>query len=423
MTYVTQYLDALWILALDVAPWLILGLATAGVLRGLVPTSMMRKYLGGSGVGAVSRAAIFGTPLPLCSCSVIPAALALRRSGASRGATVSFLIATPENGADSIAVSYPLLGPFMTIARPVAAIFSAVVAGLATEWALGSENLDEVRKAGEQAAPAGASCCDSEKEQAPEPAEQSACCSTEADSSEGGHDHEHHGGVRLSLAQPDHDMGEEPPQAACCSAEGEEHPAHTASWRSRLSEGITYAMTDLLDDIIVWMIIGLALAAAVSAFVDPTFLERWGGGLLAMVVMMLIGVPMYICATASTPVAAALLVAGVSPGAVLVFLLAGPATNVATLAIVKRELGWGAMGTYLGGMAVTSIIAGLLVNELAAFWSINIAAQAHEHGQIIPTWLAIGSLIVLTILGIKPLRKALAKLRTGSGDRAMPQTE
>ena len=126
MTFLNNLLD----LSLEAAPWLALGLVATALIRALVPDAMMKKWVGGRGVGSVLRAAIVGAPLPLCSCGVIPAAVGLRRQGASPGATASFLVATPETGVDSLAISYAMLGPFLTIARPIAAVVSAVVTGL-----------------------------------------------------------------------------------------------------------------------------------------------------------------------------------------------------------------------------------------------------------------------------------------------------
>ncbi len=132
MSYLATFFDELWRVLLEAGPWLLVGLIVSGLIKAFMPVSLMTRWLGGRGVGPIMRAAILGTPLPLCSCSVVPAAVTLRRGGASRGATASFLVATPENGADSIALSYALLGPVMTLLRPVAAIFSALLAGLLT---------------------------------------------------------------------------------------------------------------------------------------------------------------------------------------------------------------------------------------------------------------------------------------------------
>ncbi len=125
-----EFFNNLVDLFLDTAIWLLLGLVIAAVLKGWIPTSLVQRWLSGKGMGSVVRAALIGAPLPLCSCGVLPAAIGLRRSGASKPATVSFLVATPETGVDSISVTYALLGPVMAVIRPLSAITSAVVSGL-----------------------------------------------------------------------------------------------------------------------------------------------------------------------------------------------------------------------------------------------------------------------------------------------------
>ncbi|MCP4127723.1 MAG: permease, partial [Gammaproteobacteria bacterium] len=117
-------------LALDSAPWLLFGLIAAGVIHAWLPMRLVGRALGGSGPAAVIKAALIGAPLPLCSCGTLPAALSLSRAGASRASTTSFLISTPETGVDSVALSWVLLGPVLALLRPVAAIISAVSAGL-----------------------------------------------------------------------------------------------------------------------------------------------------------------------------------------------------------------------------------------------------------------------------------------------------
>ena len=329
---------------LDAAPWLLLGLLAAGLIKAWVPQSLLTRWLGGRGLWPVTKAAFIGAPLPLCSCGVLPAALGLHRGGASRSATVSFLIATPETGADSIAVSYALLGPFMTVVRPIAAILSAIFTGLLTTL------LPEPESGPVTTAPSCGSCC-------------SAPCTTPA-------------------ATPD-------------------------SFAQKTRQGIRYAATEILDDIALWLAVGIVLAGLVATFIPPQALAEWGSGLTAMVLMLLVGIPMYICATASTPVAAALLLSGISPGTVLVFLLAGPATNIATLAVVKKELGNSVLVTYLLGIVVTSISLGLITDVIASSMAIDISVQLGKGSELVPSWLAWGSAVVLALLTARPLRKWL----------------
>jgi len=361
MELLATFIDSLWHVCLEAAPWLLLGLLVAGLIKSFLPARVLGRWLGGRGVGAIVRAALLGTPLPLCSCSVIPAAVTLRRGGASRGATTSFLVATPENGADSIALTWALLGPFMTVLRPVAAIISAISTGLLTRWVAPEDA--PVTPAAAGSVKGAAVCCDG-----------SSCC----------------GGSGGTGSSPQTLIG-------------------------RCVAGLRYAAGDLLRDIVVWLAIGLVLAAVIQALVPPGELAQWGSGIAAMLVLMLIGVPMYICATASTPVAAAMLVAGVSPGAVLVFLLAGPATNLGTVGIIWKELGGRTTGAYLAGVCGTSLVLGLATDALVVAAGLNVAAQAGDAHHIVPQWLAVAS---LAALGVLTLRLVFIPHRRAVGERS-----
>lgn len=306
---------------MESAPWLMLGLFVAGMMRAFLPSDLLARHLGKPGIMSTVKAALIGAPLPLCSCGVIPAAVGLRRGGASKAATTSFLISTPETGVDSISVSYAMLGPFMAVVRPIAAITSAITAGLL----VGSD------------------------EQKSEPKKKQCCCKPKA------------------VVEED----------SCCS----EKPA-TKSVASKLKDGMRFTCVTLVKDITLWLMIGLIFAAAVKTYVPNEFLAQWGDGFLAFVVMALIGVPMYICATASTPIAAGLLFSGVSPGAVLVFMLVGPATNLATMGLVKVELGTRALIAYLTGVVGVGFGFGYLTNYVAKYGHVDVAAQVeHVHAM------------------------------------------
>ncbi|SCZ65006.1 hypothetical protein SAMN03097708_02763 [Thiohalomonas denitrificans] len=333
---------------LDAAPWLLLGLIAAGLIKAWVSEAWMIRWLGGRGFGPVARAAVIGAPLPLCSCGVLPAALGLRRSGASRGSTLSFLIATPETGVDSVAVTYALMGPFMAIVRPIAAIFSAVFTGI-----LGGLVPEKPLP------PAAAPDCDD-----------GGCCSS----------------LPIGKAKP--------------------KPSPEAAWKCGL-EGLRYAMTDILDDLAFWLAIGIIAAGALITWLPPQSLAQWGSGVPAMLVMLAIGVPMYICATASTPLAASLLLLGVSPGTVLVFLLAGPATNIATLGLLRRELGGPVLAVYLFGISAAAIACGLATDALVQYTGISVTAQVAETGELVPEWLSILSATLIAVFAIRPLRNSL----------------
>jgi len=322
---------------LEAAPWLLLGFVCAGLIKTWLPEGLINRWLGGEGIWSVTKAALIGTPLPLCSCGVLPAAASLRRSGASQSSTVSFLIATPETGVDSIALSYALLGPVMAVIRPLAAIISAIFTGTLTLFFRGSDI---------RAAAAG-----------------------------------NHQMLNVINDACSHEHCQDP---HCTVNEA----APPQGFVARTLAGLRYGLVDMVDDLVVWLVIGLLLAAAVKGLMPPMMLAEWGSGLPAMLLMLLIGIPTYICATASTPVAAALLLAGVSPGTVLVFLLAGPATNIATMGIIHKEMGKGVLITYLSGICASSITLGLLTDALLRVNDIDVFAQISAGSEWMPTWVS-----------------------------------
>ncbi len=353
----------IWAVFLDTAFWLLLGLLAAGFIKSYISEDTMQRWVGGRGLAAVSRAALFGAPLPLCSCGVLPAAIGLYRSGASKEATVSFLISTPETSADSVAVTYALMGPLMAVYRPIAALVSAVITGLLTafvnnEASAVTASAEAASCCSKESAPAEATCCTAGNEPAHEPS----CCGTDR-------------------------------------AVAEKH--------NRFFSAIRYAVSELLDDIAAWMAVGIIIAGVMLTYIPPDWLAQWGQGLLAMLVMLVVGIPMYICAVASTPVAAGLMLAGVSPGAALVFLLVGPATNIAGLALVSRELGVKVTVVYLAGISVISVTMGLLLEYLLQTTSWQVDVRLGEANLMLPAFLTWGSAILLLVFAIKPLRRLL----------------
>lgn len=365
---VAELLNNIWQVFLDTAFWLLIGLLAAGVIKSFISENTMQRWVGGNGIGAILRAALFGAPLPLCSCGVLPAAIGLRRAGASKEATVSFLISTPETSIDSVAVTYALMGPVMAIFRPVSALVNAVGTGLLTTL-VPDESLPE-----NTGAAVVASCCSSKEEKA-EPVV-SSCCAAKPEKTE----------------------------ASCCS-ENKTEPDKKQP--NKLWQVLSYAGADLLDDISQWMAFGIVLAGIMLTFIPPDWLAQWGGGLPAMLIMLVVGVPMYICAVASTPVAAGLLVAGVSPGAVLVFLLVGPATNITSFALLKRELGLKVTAMYLFGLSVLSLMMGLLLEWLLRSQQWQIEAHIGEAHTMLPGTISWVSAFVLIFLAIKPLRRTV----------------
>ncbi len=349
MGVMIELLENIWAVYLDTAFWLLIGLLAAGFIKSYISEATMRRWVGGRGIGAVSRAALFGAPLPLCSCGVLPVAIGLHRAGASKEATVSFLISTPETSIDSVAVTYALMGPVMAIYRPVAALMSAIVTGMMTAFI----NDEVVKVTGDIEEMSG--CCQSVTTEEP-----SSCCTEET----------------VVKKKP-----------------------------HRFLQSLRYAGSELLDDISVWMAIGIVIAGTMFTFIPPDWLAQWGQGLTAMLIMLVVGIPLYICAVASTPVAAGLLLAGVSPGAVLVFLLVGPATNIASFALVRKELGMKITLVYLLGISVVSVVMGLLLEALIEPMNWQIDAKLGEAHNMLPEALAVGSAVLLIILAVRPLRR------------------
>jgi uncharacterized membrane protein YraQ (UPF0718 family) len=326
---------------LDVSPFLLLGFAIAGVLRVFLPDDWIASRLGGRGIGPVLKSSLLGIPLPLCSCGVIPAALGLRKQGASRGATLSFLISTPETGVDSVAVTYAILGPFLAIVRPVAAFLNAMLCGLFAD-----------------------------------------------------------------LLTPREDDGPdlEPDACACC---GEDDDGHRHTLAEKVRGAARFSFGELLADTAGWLMLGVLLAGVITAFVKPEMVQRHvGSETIELLLMLVVSIPLYICATASTPVAAALVFAGFSPGAALVLLLAGPATNIATLLMVGRFLGKTAAVIYLTSIAATSLAIGWAVNGLRDLVATPVV-RADAPAEAMPRWLLVASAVVLLGLMANLLRKRL----------------
>jgi uncharacterized protein len=362
---VEKILASLVNVSLETAPWLLVGLVAAGFVRALLPTQLVTRLLGGRGIRPTVLAAAIGAPLPLCSCGVLPVAIGLRKGGASRSATASFLISTPETGLDSIALSYALLGPFLAIARPVGAVLSAIFVGLCV--AVTEEKDQPIEEI--VAADPPPSCCSS-TEAPPEPDPEPTCCSSEESPTE----EKDEGEVRGSLG-------------------------------SRLIEGLSYSFMNLLGDIAFWLGIGLLFAGVMRALVDPGALSAFGSGFPAMLIMLVAGVPLYICASASTPVAAGLIAAGISPGVAVVFLLAGPATNIGSIGVIRKYIGGRATVVYLAALSISALGAGIAVDILVKKLNIDIAAQLTAGGRIIPEPIAIASAVVLLFFAVKPVRK------------------
>ncbi|MBU2870022.1 SO_0444 family Cu/Zn efflux transporter [Colwellia sp. E2M01] len=393
-------------LSAEASPWLLLGLLIAGLMKAWVPSQMLTKHLG-SGKGAIVKAALIGAPLPLCSCGVIPVAAELRRSGASASATSSFLVSTPETGIDSVSVSYALLGPIFAIYRPFAAIMSAIMTGLLVA------TVKEENVKFPHAHSKATSCCGSKETDKEdnlsvekvmtEDSKKSSCCSSKkVDNVESAphsnHEHSHH----------EHSAPQKT-TTSCCASETTAVTKKDNAFINKTKQGVYYASTKLIDDIIIWLLVGLIFASLIRTFLPQEFLLSYGSGLPAMLLMIVISIPMYICATASTPIAAGFIMAGLSPGTALVFMMAGPATNISTLGVIRNEMGSAVLIRYLLGVSISAISFALLLDFVLNFYDINITDQMQHSHEVLPQWFGLACAGLIAFLSIKPLRRLLIK--------------
>ncbi|MCR5696970.1 MAG: SO_0444 family Cu/Zn efflux transporter [Marinilabiliaceae bacterium] len=267
-----EYIITLLNLTGEMAPYLLLGFLIAGLLHTFVPQNLYAQHLGKPTMGSVIKAALLGIPLPLCSCGVMPTTASLRKDGASKGACVSFLTATPQTGVDSILATWSLMGLPMAIIRPIAALFTALFGG----WLVNRYDKD--------------------------------------------------------LSQPNYESAGE------CHCH--EHSNSNNTLFNKLLNAFRYAFVEMMGDIGKWLVIGLLIASLITVFVPNSWFAIFAGNpLLSYLLVMLIAIPMYICATGSIPIAVSLLMKGITPGAALIMLMAGPATNIASLLIVSKILG------------------------------------------------------------------------------------
>ncbi|MDK2970517.1 MAG: uncharacterized protein PWP23_272 [Candidatus Sumerlaeota bacterium] len=347
----------------EAAPFILFGTAMAGLLRVFLPADRLPSWLTGKSFGSAVRASLIGLPLPLCSCSVLPVAMELRKRGASRPATSSFLISTPQTGVDSIILSWVLLNPVFAIARVLGSLVTALVTGGA-ETLFGGED-----KPMQETAKPVASCCSS----------------------------------KSTVEQM---------SASCCGTTPQAPPTRPAL-KERLFAGQIYAFSDLLPKMSKYYVIGLVATGVVMALMPEGLLEEYvGGGIGGMLLVAVMGVALYICASAATPLAAVLVAKGMSPGTALVMLLAGPAASLASLAAVRAMIGLRGLGIYLTSITVCAIALGLGLDAFYGISGIAVvvqqAARAHEHITLLAHAAAVVMIAVFAFQGVRTLRARLS---------------
>ncbi len=306
----------------EMTPFLFIGLTFAGLLHFFLNEQTISKHIGKNNFFSVLKASLFGIPLPLCSCGVIPTALFLHKQKASKSATLSFLISTPQTGIDSVFATYGLLGPIFAVFRPFAALITGIFGGIISNFV-----------------------------------------DTKSISNE-------------SICQLD-----------------------AKKKKRSIIKSLRYAYFDFLDDIVLKLIVGMFIAGLISYFVPDNFFQRnINNEFLSMLFMILIGLPMYVCATGSIPIAASLIAKGISPGAAFVFLMVGPATNITTIVVIAKSLGKKITAIYLSVIVIFSLLFGFILNLIYRHLQINPLLQLEKmpmNNKLYLIFTAIFSILVL----------------------------
>ncbi|MCM8532151.1 MAG: permease [Lentisphaeraceae bacterium] len=319
----------IFLVTAELAPWLFLGLFISSLIHLFVPKTFFRKHLGGSGFWAVVKSVLIGVPMPLCSCSVIPVALSLKKNGAGNPASVSFLISTPQTGLDSVFVSASMLGWPFAVFKLLSALFLGLFGGLISIF-------------------------------------------TDREGSKAN-------GVDV------------------------EQIVNDIVIPNKLGAFFDYAINDLLYMIWRWLLVGIIVSAAITTWLPPELFNSFEKTniFILLLVVLFSSVPLYICATSSVPIAAALVESGMPPSAALVFLVAGPATNIATIGAIYKALGLRQLIVYLSVIILGSIGLAYLFESV-----VRVHGDLHVHDHMTIVHYCFSVLLIMTFLYflIKDLR-------------------
>ena len=318
MAKLNHFIKEVSSLYIEMAPYLILGFLISGFLYIFTSKEMITKNVGTPGFMSVLKAAILGVPMPLCSCGVIPVSTSMYKRGATKGATLSFLISTPQTGVDSILLTLNQMGPQFAIIRPIVALITGVIGGLFGDL-IGDADYQTKTKV----------------------------------------DHQHES--------------------------------------KSIKDGLRYSFITLPQDIINPLIKGIIISGLISVLLPSDFFASYNlTGISAMIVIAIASVPIYVCATASVPIAMVLISKGLEPGAAFVFLMAGPATNAATISVIMNSLGKKIVYVYISIIFISSIIFGLLINTFLDSNSLPINMEhVHSHNAL---WNIFSTISIYTML-------------------------
>lgn len=367
---VTTFLQETWWLTAEMAPYLILGFCIAGLLRVFFTEDWIKRHLGQKGLYQIVKAVVIGIPLPLCSCGVIPVAAGIRRQGGQRGAVAAFTAATPQTGVDAIAATIGMLGWVFAAVRIVIAFLNGIIAGLVVErWGeKDTEIQPEDESTDDGCTDEAASCCGSGETEPEKDAR--ACC------------------------------GDKEPDSSSCCDSGETGSAAAANGR-KFASGLKFGLITLPRELFGALVVGLLLAGAISTFVPEEFFHNIPGGQVGIYLgMTLLSLPLYVCSTGSIPMAYSFLQTGISPGAVLIFLIAGPASNTATVTSLWKIIGPKATIGYILSIIATCWVCAFLLDASG----LSLLVQESAHHAAIDTNLfqqAMAVLLVVVLLYAK----------------------
>jgi uncharacterized membrane protein YraQ (UPF0718 family) len=303
-----EYLKMTLNMAVDMGFYMMIGLLLVAVANLFLKKEFIADHLGSDNLWSIAKASLLGVPLPLCSCGVIPAGMYIKEKGGSNAATVSFLVSTPQTGVDSIAATYGMMGLTFAWFRPLAAFLSGILTGILVKIFGKKADVPSSKKSDE-------TCTDG-------------CCCTEheSDTTE----------INKSIMQ-------------------------------RTVESLKFTFGEFLSDISLHFLIGVLIALLIMVLIPDDLIVQLGlqGGIAAMLAMIVIGLPMYICSTSSIPIALTLLVKGISPGAAFVFLFMGPFSNIASLVVLSKKLGKRTLVIYIAGAVISALAFGFLLDGLS----------------------------------------------------------
>jgi len=338
MIYILNNINGLlvetWSLFIEMAPYLIFGFFLAGILNVFIPRNKIYQHLSNNNIKSVIKASIFGIPLPLCSCSVIPVSAHLKKEGAGKGPVVSFLVSSPTSGVDSILATYSLMGPLFAIIRPIASLFNGLIAGILTNIFDNDKISDDKKNSNT---------------------------------------------INKTNSNSDFNI------------------------KDKILKIFNYGFIELIEDIWKWLAIGILIGGIISYFIPAHLFDDYlSNAIIAYPIMFLIAIPMYVCATGSIPIAASLLMKGLTPGAALVFLIAGPATNTATLSFIWGKFGKKTLLIYLSTIILTSVLFGVIIDFIWIYFNRDLSL-IHGHDEMIPYFIKVISGIVLLSFIIKAI--------------------